>query len=93
MQCPKCDSSMATVTTEAGTVEQCSACSGLWFDRLEEKWQIGFAERLDTGDAERGSELNKVDRLADYQRLMSGMIVKLHGTWQRRGPQSQEQAR
>ena len=31
--------------------------------------------------------------LADYQRLMSGMFVKLHATWQRRGPQSQEQAR
>ena len=30
--------------------------------------------------------------LADYQRLMSGTFVKLHGTWQRRGPQSQEHA-
>ena len=31
--------------------------------------------------------------LADYQRLMSGMFVKLHGAWQRRGPQSQEPAK
>ena len=63
MQCPKCDSSMAAVTTDAGTVDRCSACGGLWFDLLEEKAQIGFAEQLDTGEAERGSTFNAVDRI------------------------------
>ena len=64
MKCPKCQASMTAVTTDAGTVDQCSACGGLWFDLLEDKKQIEFAERLDTGDAERGAQFNEVDRIS-----------------------------
>jgi Zn-finger nucleic acid-binding protein len=54
---------MAAVTTDAGTVERCTACSGLWFDRLEHKAQASFAKSLDTGDSDRGARLNRVDRI------------------------------
>jgi len=64
MKCPKCHESMATVTTEAGSVDQCSACGGVWFDRLEDKKQLEFAAQIDTGDAERGARFNAVDRIS-----------------------------
>jgi Zn-finger nucleic acid-binding protein len=54
---------MAAVTTDAGTVERCTACGGLWFDRLEHKAQASFAKSLDTGDSDRGARLNRVDRI------------------------------
>ena len=55
---------MVVVTTEAGSVERCSACSGLWFDRLEGEKQADFAEAIDTGDASRGARFNQVDRIS-----------------------------
>ncbi len=55
---------MVSVSTEAGAVDQCSACGGLWFDRLEDKKQLDFAEQIDTGDAERGARFNTVDRIS-----------------------------
>lgn len=64
MNCPKCQAAMITVTTEAGEVERCSACGGLWFDRLEDRKQKPHAQQLDTGDAERGARYNAVDRIS-----------------------------
>ena len=55
---------MVSVSTEAGSVDQCSACGGLWFDRLEDKKQLDFAEQIDTGNAERGARFNTVDRIS-----------------------------
>lgn len=64
MKCPKCSNPMAEVTTEAGTVERCQACGGLWFDRSEAGQQAEFAAAIDTGDAARGERFNKVDRIS-----------------------------
>jgi len=63
MKCPKCQGNMSTQTTEAGTVNRCDGCAGLWFDRLEDKAQREFASSIDIGDAERGARFNKVDRI------------------------------
>ena len=52
MNCPKCEAPMEPVTTEAGTVERCIACQGLWFDRLEASAQADFAAALDVGSEE-----------------------------------------
>jgi uncharacterized protein len=63
VNCPKCNAVMEVVKTEAGTVDRCTACKGLWFDRLEDKSQSGFSEAVDTGDSERGGRFNKVERI------------------------------
>lgn len=63
MQCPKCRGTMSIQTTEAGSVERCGDCGGLWFDRLEDKAQKSFASQIDTGDAERGARFNQVERI------------------------------
>ena len=63
MNCPKCDAPMEPVTTDAGTVDRCIACQGLWFDRLEAKSQAAFAEQIDIGSEAAGREFNKIDRI------------------------------
>jgi len=55
---------MEEATNEAGSVDRCIACGGLWFDRLEDKAQIRFAEAIDTGDAKVGATFNKIDRIS-----------------------------
>jgi Zn-finger nucleic acid-binding protein len=64
MQCPKCKGKMSPQATAAGSVERCSDCNGLWFDRLEDEAQRAFAAALDVGDAARGERFNKVDRIS-----------------------------
>ena len=64
MNCPKCEAPMEPVTTEAGTVERCIACQGLWFDRLEAPAQAAFAAALDVGSEEAGRAFNAVDRIS-----------------------------
>lgn len=64
MECPKCNGTMSPHTTEAGSVERCGDCGGLWFDRLEDKAQRDFASSIDTGDAGRGARFNTVDRIS-----------------------------
>jgi hypothetical protein len=64
MDCPKCDAPMEVVTTDAGTVNRCIACQGLWFDRLETSAQARFASVLDIGSEDVGRAFNKVDRIS-----------------------------
>ena len=57
MNCPKCQSAMATVKIGIVEVDRCTSCGGLWFDSLEEEWlkTPGDAVALDVGDAEDGA--------------------------------------
>ena len=64
MQCPKCHGKMSARATDAGIVEVCEVCAGMWFDRLEDKAQSEFAKVIDTGDADRGARFNSVDRIS-----------------------------
>jgi Zn-finger nucleic acid-binding protein len=64
VNCPKCQSAMEVVTTESGAVDRCTACGGMWFDRLEVGKQAAFAAVVDTGDAARGARYNTVDRIS-----------------------------
>jgi Zn-finger nucleic acid-binding protein len=64
MNCPKCHALMESVTTDAGTVDRCVACRGLWFDRMEAQAQAPFASQLDIGSEATGREFNKVDRIS-----------------------------
>lgn len=64
MKCPKCQGTMKAVTTDAGTVERCDDCGGMWFDRLEDKRQAAHAAAIDTGSAQRGERFNMVDRIS-----------------------------
>lgn len=63
MECPKCHAAMEKITTDAGEVDRCSACKGLWFDMLEHEDQRAHAATLDIGDAAVGAEQNKVDHI------------------------------
>ena len=63
MKCPKCQGIMQSVTTEAGTVDRCQDCGGMWFDRLEVKSQGAHSSEIDVGDVERGSRFNSIDRI------------------------------
>ncbi len=62
MLCPKCDYEMLEVDCGGITIDRCTGCGGLWFDRgeaetLSETW---IAAYLDTGDPEVGSEYDDV---------------------------------
>lgn len=64
MKCPKCQGTMQPVTTDAGTVDRCQDCGGMWFDRAEVKSQAAHAAEIDVGSAERGARFNSVDRIS-----------------------------
>ena len=66
MDCPKCDAAMneKNFRTLQGlvTFDQCSSCKGFWFDtgeaeKLKDAWRPDF---IDSGDPEKGKELNEV---------------------------------
>lgn len=66
MDCPKCNAAMneKDFRTLQGlvTFDQCSSCRGFWFDtgeaeKLKDAWRPDF---IDSGDPEKGKELNKV---------------------------------
>lgn len=66
MECPKCSAAMEEkyLRTLQGPVhyDQCSGCHGLWFDtgeaeKLKDQWRPDF---IDSGDAEKGKELNEL---------------------------------
>lgn len=63
MQCPKCSGVMSEVSTAAGVVDRCEACTGLWFDMLEDQDQKLHAAQIDTGDAATGAAHNQIDRI------------------------------
>lgn len=66
MDCPKCNAAMdeKSLRTLQGlvTFDQCSSCHGFWFDtgeaeKLKDQWRADF---IDSGDPEKGRELNTV---------------------------------
>lgn len=66
MECPKCETAMEEkdLRTLQGlvTYDQCTDCQGLWFDtgeaeKLKDTWRPDF---IDSGDPERGKELNAI---------------------------------
>ena len=67
MECPKCHASMDAVTYGRNlTIDRCTNCKGIWFDRGEAKQLKGkwLSESVDVGDTEIGKEFNKVDDVA-----------------------------
>lgn len=63
MRCPKCAQLMEKVPTEAGVVDRCKQCQGLWFDMLEHQDLKGLAHIVDTGSKELGARYNKLDQI------------------------------
>jgi len=63
MRCPKCQASFESVTTQAGIVDRCTGCQGLWFDLLEHEDLKDFAQQVDTGCEKTGRRYNQVDRI------------------------------
>lgn len=61
MNCPKCSNEMQSTQYKGVEYEQCKGCGGLWFNALEaeELVETSSAGQIDTGDAQRGTELNK----------------------------------
>ncbi len=61
MQCPKCDHEMEPVMVCDITVDRCTRCQGIWFDRNERERlrSISGSELIDRGDARLGKKFNK----------------------------------
>lgn len=61
MNCPKCNKEMKKNHYKTVEYDQCSQCSGLWFDALEaeELLEIKDAATIDTGDPKEGEKMNK----------------------------------
>ena len=58
LQCPKCEHGMEEVTHEGVTIDRCTNCLGLWFDKDEAdqlKSKQG-SEAVDTGDPAEGQK-------------------------------------
>lgn len=65
LNCPKCQAPMQAVVHAGIQVDRCSACAGLWFDRLEAEDLKGLAgsEAIDLGASEAGQAHNHIDRI------------------------------
>ena len=63
MQCPKCDSAMTPSAHRSSTVHRCTNCAGLWFDPVDHELLKDLAEQIDSGDAELGTQYNRIDRI------------------------------
>jgi Zn-finger nucleic acid-binding protein len=63
MNCPKCFSPMVRVLFEGVEVDRCIDCHGLWFDvsEREDLMKRRASEAIDNGDAQLGSEFNRVN--------------------------------
>ena len=63
MICPKCISPMVKVLFEGVELERCVDCHGLWFNPLEREdlKKRRASEVVDNGDAQLGSEFNRVN--------------------------------
>ena len=63
MKCPKCFSPMVKVLFEGIEVDRCVDCHGLWFDEFEREDLIDRrgAEAIDNGDAQLGSQFDRVN--------------------------------
>lgn len=61
MQCPKCDAEMEELEIHKVTVQRCTSCAGLFFDRSKHEYlkHLEDVEGIDKGDAEMGKVFNK----------------------------------
>ena len=64
MRCPKCSGDMETVTHDGFEIDRCKLCRGIWFDLGESEFlrYEDAARSIDTGNPEKGSETNDIDR-------------------------------
>ncbi len=76
MDCPKCQANMEPASFKDVEVDRCTSCGGIWFDLLEHedlKKLKGAEKVIDTGNAEKGTEMDKV-RGIDCPKCHTGMI-------------------
>ena len=75
MLCPKCNNEMQVVDYAGVEVDRCTGCGGIWFDVGESDWlrDPAAAAALDTGDASRGVEYDKICRYR-CPRCAGGML-------------------
>jgi Zn-finger nucleic acid-binding protein len=64
LKCPKCGQAMQPMEHEGVEIDRCVGCKGMWFDllELEDLKKLQGAEKLDIGDAYKGSVHNKTER-------------------------------
>ncbi len=69
---------METVKHGDLEVDRCTSCGGIWLDEfeLEDLKQAPNAEEVDSGDAGRGRQLNKVDRIP-CPRCGGGKMIRM----------------
>lgn len=86
MQCPKCDADMERVIFESVEVDRCTRCQGLWFDASEREDLLKKrgAESIDTGNADEGREMNRIDRIncpRCHVRMVKMVDARQHHIW------------
>jgi len=66
MQCPKCNSSLETVSYENIEVDRCTSCHGIWFDHLEKEdlTRMEGSESIDIGDEIIGAKYNQMRKIS-----------------------------
>jgi Zn-finger nucleic acid-binding protein len=78
MQCPKCNAEMEEVYISGLTVQRCTDCFGLWFDRFKHEYLKADedASDIDVGDPKTGKSYDKLDRVfcPDCQAPMIRMV-------------------
>lgn len=62
MKCPKCAGEMKLVTEEGTTIDRCTGCGGIWFDKWEAEDLIETENGIsvDTGSRIKGMQMNKI---------------------------------
>jgi Zn-finger nucleic acid-binding protein len=65
LRCPKCAATMQPVVFKDVEFDRCVDCRGLWFDLLEHEdlKKLAGSEAIDIGDASRGRQTNKLDKI------------------------------
>lgn len=96
--CPKCGRGLEQVICGGIEVDRCLSCKGIWFDSLEAEQlkAVKDSERLDVGDPETGSQLDRLSediccprceeqmfRMIDIDRysIWYEKCPKCHGVW------------
>ena len=61
MYCPKCKHYMKSIEYKGITIERCTSCYGMWFDKFElaDLKHLSGSEVIDMGDVEVGRDQNK----------------------------------
>jgi len=65
MDCPKCGAEMELLTYSGVEIDRCTGCGGIWLDAVEPERlrAIAGSERIDTGSAQRGAQMNEIDEV------------------------------